>query len=192
MRLCQVLDCGREVAIKSYGLCKTHYMRQYRHSKTTAAIQVKGFIEVNELGAIKCVKCELFQSIDSFDQNLNNSNGKCRHCKDCERQRKLDLIALNPNRHAALKQADHHRRRGVISESITVEELRNEFGDGCVYCGRQMSFSVMKTYNPLRASIEHVVPIARGGLHVRNNVRLACLECNLRKNKKLVEEWSFA
>lgn len=36
---------------------------------------------------------------------------------------------------------------------------------------------------------DHVVPIARGGKHVRENLVVACVSCNLSKGPKLLTEW---
>jgi 5-methylcytosine-specific restriction endonuclease McrA len=35
--------------------------------------------------------------------------------------------------------------------------------------------------DPLSPSLDHVVPLARGGEHTYGNVRTACLGCNVRK-----------
>lgn len=39
-----------------------------------------------------------------------------------------------------------------------------------------------------RISYEHVVPLCRGGSHTSYNLRVACLECNFKKNRFLIEE----
>lgn len=41
--------------------------------------------------------------------------------------------------------------------------------------------------DPLSPSIDHIVPIARGGTHERSNVQAAHLVCNLRKGTRLLE-----
>ena len=37
--------------------------------------------------------------------------------------------------------------------------------------------------------MEHVIPLTRGGKHIRENIIGACLSCNSSKNNKLVSEW---
>jgi 5-methylcytosine-specific restriction endonuclease McrA len=34
--------------------------------------------------------------------------------------------------------------------------------------------------------MDHVIPLARGGEHTMDNVKLACLRCNIRKNDNLL------
>jgi 5-methylcytosine-specific restriction endonuclease McrA len=51
----------------------------------------------------------------------------------------------------------------------------------CHYCG--------KTFLPEELSMDHIVPIIRGGKSVRGNVAPACKECNSRKKYLLPTEW---
>lgn len=51
----------------------------------------------------------------------------------------------------------------------------------CHYCG--------KSFLPEELSMDHIVPIIRGGKSVRGNVVPACKECNNRKKYLLPIEW---
>jgi len=51
----------------------------------------------------------------------------------------------------------------------------------CHYCGKQMS--------PKALTMDHVVPISRGGKSTKNNVVPACKECNTLKKQLLPMEW---
>src|ERR1700674_1208280 len=53
-------------------------------------------------------------------------------------------------------------------------------GNRCQYCGRKFSSSEL--------SLDHVVPISRGGKSTWENVVCACLPCNVRKGNKLPSE----
>ena len=50
----------------------------------------------------------------------------------------------------------------------------------CQYCGRKFSSSEL--------SLDHVVPISRGGKSSWENVVCACLPCNVKKGNKLLSE----
>lgn len=50
----------------------------------------------------------------------------------------------------------------------------------CQYCGRKFPTSEL--------SLDHVIPISRGGRSTWENVVCACLACNVRKGNKLVAE----
>lgn len=51
----------------------------------------------------------------------------------------------------------------------------------CHYCGRHMG--------PTALTMDHVVPLARGGRAVRGNVVPACKTCNSQKKYLLPVEW---
>lgn len=51
----------------------------------------------------------------------------------------------------------------------------------CHYCG--------KGFLPEELSMDHIVPIIRGGKSVRGNIVPACKECNNRKKYLLPIEW---
>jgi Restriction endonuclease len=51
----------------------------------------------------------------------------------------------------------------------------------CHYCG--------KSFPPEELTMDHIIPIARGGKSVRNNLVPCCKECNSRKKYLLPMEW---
>jgi 5-methylcytosine-specific restriction enzyme A len=51
----------------------------------------------------------------------------------------------------------------------------------CYYCGR--------TFKPADLTMDHLVPIVRGGKSVEGNLVPACKECNSRKKYLLPSEW---
>jgi 5-methylcytosine-specific restriction endonuclease McrA len=51
----------------------------------------------------------------------------------------------------------------------------------CHYCG--------KRFPPRSLTMDHVVPITRGGKSTKGNVVPACKECNTRKKHSLLMEW---
>jgi len=82
---------------------------------------------------------------------------------------------------------------GVDEETIRREkakarELRksrwwqNKLATGrCQYCGRQVSSKEL--------TMDHVVPLTRGGTSTRNNLAPCCKDCNTKKRTMLPQEW---
>ncbi len=62
--------------------------------------------------------------------------------------------------------------------------LRDRYGDNCHWCKEPMVFS---GDGPLRATIEHVIPLDRGGLDNENNMRLAHKKCNNQRGNNMPE-----
>jgi len=51
----------------------------------------------------------------------------------------------------------------------------------CYYCGR--------SFPPGELTMDHIVPLARGGKSTKGNVVTACKECNTKKKSMLPIEW---
>jgi len=51
----------------------------------------------------------------------------------------------------------------------------------CHYCGNKVP--------PRSLTMDHIVPIVRGGKSTRGNVVPACKECNAKKKHRLLMEW---
>ena len=55
-----------------------------------------------------------------------------------------------------------------------------DWGGRCAYC--DVALSRQKTGGKVKASIDHFIPLAKGGQNSRANRVLACYPCNLAKN----------
>lgn len=80
------------------------------------------------------------------------------------------------------------KANGKYDNSITLEKLYKRDKGICYLCGKHLS---LKTYYnaPTAPTIEHVIPIVKGGTHTWDNVRLACRQCNGIKGTKLSMEY---
>lgn len=78
----------------------------------------------------------------------------------------------------------------VVDNDITLEGLYERDGGVCYICGEKCDWEDRKidgryfTAGKLYPSIDHVVPLARGGKNAWNNVRLAHRVCNSKKCDK--------
>lgn len=64
---------------------------------------------------------------------------------------------------------------GIIASQAIVEQRMAYFGYKCWMCGGPFEH------------VDHVKPLAKGGLHIASNLRPACARCNLSKHHK----WPF-
>ena len=51
----------------------------------------------------------------------------------------------------------------------------------CYYCGRRFS--------PNELTMDHIIPMIRGGRSTKNNIATACKDCNNKKKHMLPMEW---
>ncbi|WP_197086893.1 HNH endonuclease signature motif containing protein [Bradyrhizobium sp. LTSPM299] len=56
-----------------------------------------------------------------------------------------------------------------------------DWGGRCAYCGVGLP-KVKHVDGKIRASVDHFIPLGKGGLNSRGNRVLACYPCNLAKN----------
>jgi len=76
----------------------------------------------------------------------------------------------------------HHRRRakkaGVPHESVSIEYVYERDGGKCHICGKKVSTGY-ESPHPMSLSLDHLIPLSRGGGHLLNNVCISHLGCNV-------------
>ena len=148
----------------------------------------------------KCKACRSVQMKNLYarDPDRFREYERCRRRDEAPHMRKIDTerYLRNREKRIALAKESVHRRRVRVSNAksdrgISRQALRGRYGDLCCYCGVAMHFRSPHggEYDPRLATIEHVIPISKGGTHVWDNVRLACWQCNVRRNNMPLDQW---
>jgi len=90
----------------------------------------------------------------------------------------------------ALKKGSQKRRAtkagASIVENFTHKEIFNRDGYTCCVCGMPIDVN-LKSPDMLSISLEHKIPLSKGGNHSLENCGSSHLLCNLRKNSKLID-----
>jgi len=78
---------------------------------------------------------------------------------------------------------DHVKREKSKAREVRRSQWwKNQLGKGkCYYCE--------KRFHPSELTMDHVVPIIRGGTSNKSNLVTACEDCNQKKNNLLPSEW---
>jgi hypothetical protein len=172
--VCSIDDCDKPV--KHRGWCSVHYKRWYKYGDPTE-LRYKRVVISD--GHKNCTTCDRVLPFSEFQRSTHNIHGMTNECKDCYTER-------GPRGHSI-----RLRKYGLTDDgTVQISVLKERDGACCYLCGLEMSFKRFNRgeYNPRRASIDHVVPLARGGAHTLDNVKLACLRCNISKNAKSLDE----
>ncbi len=81
------------------------------------------------------------------------------------------------------KESDFRRRarrkaamRNTVVEPVTRADVLRVYGQGCYICGKGLADDEI--------TIDHVVPVSKGGGHTLENLRPACVSCNCRKKDR--------
>ena len=74
------------------------------------------------------------------------------------------------------------QEKGKARELRKSRWWRNKIAEGkCHYCGRKVE--------PPLLTMDHVVPMARGGCSQKINIVACCKDCNTKKKSMLPQEW---
>lgn len=87
--------------------------------------------------------------------------------------------------------SEHHSRRRAAKLAATVEPVdlavvRARDRGICWICSIPVPTDLGYPH-PLSRSLDHIIPLAKGGTHTMNNVALAHLRCNISKRDRLLE-----
>lgn len=96
-----------------------------------------------------------------------------------ERARSRKWLAINPEK-ANAKVNRRRTRKTAAGGSYTAAEwisLLNHYDNKCLCCGR----------NDITLTVDHIVPVTRGGSSNIDNLQPLCLSCNSRKGDKTID-----
>jgi 5-methylcytosine-specific restriction endonuclease McrA len=85
---------------------------------------------------------------------------------------------------------EHRKRERVklpiwaVRGDVSLAGLHSRSNGKCVQCKRKTVMS--KTYRPDQATVDHIVPMSKGGLHIQDNLQLMCQACNSAKSNKII------
>lgn len=153
-------------------------------------------------GQKPCSTCGRSKPLDAFHKQKDGVGGRRAQCIACRREahranpeptreRVARNRARNPNYMREWREANpdlvletHIRRRLRLTGQTmghTPEYMAQVAGElraqPCSYCGGP------------GGEVDHIVPLARGGLHHPQNLAAACRSCNASKNDRLPSEW---
>lgn len=148
----------------------------------------------------KCKECRINHVKNWYANNRERQSNKelVRRRSNPEKYAEKEALRYKKDKDKRILLATEHshlrkaRKKLVKTErGITKVALRKKFGSKCYYCGIEMDFSTGagRVFNRSMATIEHLIPLAKGGEHTFENTVLACRHCNISKNSKTEAEF---
>jgi 5-methylcytosine-specific restriction endonuclease McrA len=171
---------------------------------------------VREQELLRCGKCGQDLPPGAFYKNRSGRKGRSWRCKPCHngesypsrkawglqhkghiseynrQYRKLNADWIREQQQEYLernreKQRNwQHAYRARRTEAGGYLDLR-DFFELCEFLGWKCTYCEI-TLTPGTVTVDHIVPVSRGGRHELENVTPACKSCNCRKHNKLPEE----
>lgn len=140
-----------------------------------------------------CVRCDETKPANEF----HKAKGRWPRswCKECSRQAKAEWQIANAehaNQYAiayrrthVAQQMDCNRRREAMKRNAP----RVERIDRTLVIARDKGICYLCGGKPIgwQLTLDHVVPLSRGGSHTYDNLRVACRSCNSSKRARIIE-----
>lgn len=204
---CKVIDCGRPVAVKKWQLCGRDY--QFAYKAGTLGSSDSSLLTAMRLW--ECVMCgeavESRRSQKYCSRSCENKWARTVGSKPCTVEgcdRPLVAAGLcsphykrkaraegrevqqpwNDRRRANWQERYALKRGAVGSETLVAADVFERDRWVCGICGERID-SAVSYPDPLSVSLDHIVPLSKGGGHVLANVQASHLVCNVRKSNRV-------
>ena len=191
-RPCSIEGCEKVATTR--GWCQMHYARWLRHGEPGAAAPILGPRPVVD-GRRQCKGCEEWLPADDF--NAGSWPGSFHHkCRECQRADNIAWREANPDYWKNWQKANadkvlaiaHKRRAQKLSrEHEDIDRNRVFAADDftCKLCGDPLDMAA-KFPAPLSPTIDHIIPLNKGGAHLYANVQAAHFVCNSAKGDRIL------
>lgn len=194
---CSINGCGGPV--RARGWCVKHYTRAVRHGDPMYDER-----NPNRPGGLRrCYRCR--EELPILCYYPHPSTGLSRACRTCtravrlrwrnenvERERAASRAYLRQNLHR-YRQYNMQRRARIAGasqvEPFTAEEVFERDEWCCGLCDDPIE-PERSWPDPMSPSVDHVVPLSKGGHHTLANVQAAHLVCNMRKGAQVASSAS--
>jgi len=161
-RTCTIAGCSNTHRVR--GLCSTHYNQQHpdRHRRHLVA----------------CTACE------TLVLRCNRSDRRPTCSPECRAA--LQHGTYHPEARWPEEAARRARQAGATDVELIIRRDVLERDDWrCHLCGERTNPDA-SIYDPSSPTVDHVIPLSRGGQHTLVNVRCAHLGCNSLKHDALL------
>lgn len=155
-----------------------------------------------------CSKCGEIKPFDQFRVSRQRKDGRQCYCRSCHAKANSVWRSKHRARHLATVRkwhsdnrdksraanrawtANNRKRRRNIDQArrtrlnnngvflVLDKEIRRIHGSPCANCGAKDNITV-----------DHILPISRGGRHSIGNLQPLCKPCNSSKKDRLMVEW---
>lgn len=133
----------------------------------------------------RCKKCESIRGIERYARIRDKARKQAREYRARNYEKRIEVerrsrAKLKEKHRAARNARQSIRNRKLNNEEFVIlpKELRRIYSSPCYMCGSIEN-----------QSIDHIIPLSRGGRHSVGNILTLCLRCNMSKHARTITEW---
>lgn len=130
-----------------------------------------------------CTKCNRLKPIDSFGPDTRQRDLHQSHCYQCVYSYTKERRKKDPS---IVRKEYARRKHARIIGTTTIEMVYDKTKGFCYLCGQYID-RVLTHPDPFSLSMDHKIPISRGGEHSFENLYPTHLRCNLKKQDKVID-----
>lgn len=161
-RNCTEDGCTRP--LRARGLCASHYNQTHQPNRHAARVT-------------NCTVCGATITRPHKSDRRPTCSPACRHA--------LAGQAYAGGRASDTAMRSRARDAGAHTiEDFTSVEIFNRDNWTCYICADPVN-KAPNCFDPRSATVDHVIPLSKGGQHTRDNVKCACLRCNSSKQDRV-------
>lgn len=186
---CQIEECENKKYCKN--LCSKHYQRIKRNGSPFIS-KPENFDRDKKK---YCPMCKNVLDIICFGLDKNRSDSIRSCCKECEVKAVVNWQKRNPEKRKKYNQKYKKKNKTKVNEinarrrairknaqsfHISKKDYKKLNTSCCFFCGAKIELS-----------LDHIIPLNRGGTHGIGNLQILCISCNCSKQDMLFSEWRY-
>lgn len=196
-------DCGLSEPDVEFTLsrkynCKSCVRKRNQEYSLKIGCKLK-FIPIVTDTTKQCCKCKKIKPLEEYSNSTRGRKGKAAYCKPCASNYQLNYTSKEERKANTQKYRDSNREwwrslhrlnqfnrrnkvKAVSDGTVTQNFVKSIYlVENCYYCKEQIPEKFR--------TLEHKLPLNRGGTHSSLNIVMACLLCNTTKRDMTEEEF---
>lgn len=189
---CSIEGCDKVSATRTW--CAAHY-RRWRITGSTGSVKV-GVRRIPIVDGLRpCGDCGEMLPLDSYNMNSHKTGPKSM-CRECQRLRNIKWRESNQTYWQEWQKANpevvrdiaNRRRAKKVSgefEKIDRDLVFERDSYVCKLCRMPLDMNA-KFPHPLSPTLDHIIPLNKGGHHLYVNLQAAHFRCNTAKGDRIL------
>lgn len=190
-------SCGQLAVFEARGVERKHDLRRARPKECTVCGVISKRVQCSDecrraAGRLvwqkkhrRPTECTCKTCGELFIRQHARRSDRCQACS--ERIKKANVRKYQRKHERVRGKGSDYRKRarraGVEYMPLSRKKIYERDGYRCGICGRKVD-ATKKAPHPRSPSLDHIVPLSKGGGHVESNVQCACWGCNVKKGAK--------